>query len=206
MARTGLSRYSAPMRKRFDEQYYERFYRNRRTRAATPKSAQRLAEFIAAYLRHLDVPVRRILDIGCGLGHTLRQLSGQFPNATAVGVEYSEYACQRYGFEQGSVVDYQAQRPFDLVVCNDVVPYLDDANAAIALRNLATLTKTALFFGVITSDDGEISDKVRTDSRQYLRSAGWYRRRLHREFVSVGGGLYLKKSVGIPLWALERHT
>ncbi|MEM7255451.1 MAG: class I SAM-dependent methyltransferase [Pseudomonadota bacterium] len=191
------------MRKRFDEEYYERFYRNRRTRAATPQDARRLAGFIASYLRHLDAVPNRILDIGCGLGHTLRYLGEEFSGAETTGVEFSDYACQRYGFESGSVVDYRATPPFDLVVCNDVVSYLDDETATAAIKNLTTLTTTALFFGVITSDDHAVTDRKRTDERQYLRPATWYRRRLHSRFVNVGGGLYLKKPCDIPLWALE---
>lgn len=192
------------MRKRFDEGYYDRFYRNRGTRAATPQNAQRMAQFIGAYLKHLDVSVRRVLDIGCGLGHVLRHIGQQFPSADITGVEYSEYVCRRYGFEQGSVVDYEAAYPFDLVICNDVVPYLDDEQAALAVRNLARLSKTALFFGVITSEDWAIADKRRTDNRQYLRASAWYRRRLSRAFVNIGGGLYLKKPTETPLWSLER--
>ncbi len=83
------------MRKQFDKAYYDRFYRNPKTRAATPASARKQAAFIANYLRYLDVPVRRILDVGCGLGATLRALQTEFPKARCVGVEYSDYLCDK---------------------------------------------------------------------------------------------------------------
>ena len=60
------------VRTTFDASYYERFYENPATRAATAHDAARHARFIAAYLKLLELPVRRILDVGCGLGRLLR--------------------------------------------------------------------------------------------------------------------------------------
>ena len=88
------------MQQRFDKTYYDRFYRNPTTRAVTPAGARRQAAFVAAYLRHLQVPVRRILDVGCGVGTTLRALGREFPRATLLGVEVSDYLCERYGWTQ----------------------------------------------------------------------------------------------------------
>jgi SAM-dependent methyltransferase len=88
-----------------------------------------MAEFISAYLRYLEIDVRRILDVGCGLGHLLRALARRFPRARTVGVEQSDYLCERYGWEKGSVTAYESGTPFDLVVCNDVLQYLDDRDA-----------------------------------------------------------------------------
>jgi SAM-dependent methyltransferase len=135
------------MRKSFDRSYYDRFYRNPRTRAVTPAAAARQAKFIAAYLRYLDLPVRRILDIGCGTGITLRALGREFPSARVHGVEYSDYLCERYGWERGSVVDYASDAAWDLVVCNDVLAYLDAKACAKALANIATLSHGAAFLG-----------------------------------------------------------
>ncbi|MEE8041202.1 MAG: hypothetical protein V3T15_00245, partial [Pseudomonadales bacterium] len=66
---------------KFDRAYYQRYYRNPVTRAVTPQEFARLAEFVAAYLRYLDIDVRRILDIGCGTGSLLRALGRRFPRA-----------------------------------------------------------------------------------------------------------------------------
>lgn len=192
------------MRRHFDKRYYDRFYRNPRTRAVTPAAARRQAAFIAAYLRHLQVPVRRILDIGCGIGTVLRALHRQFPAAAAHGVEISDYLCQRYGWQPGSVETYHTRTPYDLVVCNDVLAYLDDAACTRALKNIATLTRGAAYLGILTEDDAGAFDPGRTDSRQHLRPAAWYRRRLAREFVNVGGGLHLRRPQQVVVWAMER--
>lgn len=192
------------MRKSFDQAYYDRFYRNPRTRAVTPAAAGRQAQFIASYLRYLDIPVTRILDIGCGTGTTLRALGRAFPSARVHGVEYSDYLCRRYGWEQGSVVDYQADVPYDLVVCNDVLTYLDDRACARALENLAQLSRNAVFLGILTADDEGQYDRRRTDPQQHRRPAAWYRRRLRRHFVNVGGGLYLARPPSVTVWTLDR--
>lgn len=192
------------MRQRFDKAYYDRYYRDPRTRAITPAAARRQAEFMAAYLRHLEIPVRRILDVGCGVGTVLRALERQYPRATAQGVEISDYLCDRYGWTQGSVVDFTAATPFDLVVCNDVLAYLNDADCARALGNLATLCRGAAFLGILTRDDAGQFDPGRTDPRQHLRPARWYRQRLGRHFMNVGGGLHLRRPPDVVVWAMDR--
>ncbi len=192
------------MRQRFDKSYYDRFYRNPATRAVTPAASRRRAAFVAAYLKHLEMPVARILDVGCGIGTTLRALGRHFPRARLEGVETSEYLCRRYGWTYGSVVDFEARTPFDLVVCTDVLAYLDDAECSRAIDNLARLCRGAVCLGILTADDTDRYDRDRTDPRQHRRSAAWYRQRLNRHFVNVGGGMHLQKPLERMAWSLEQ--
>lgn len=192
------------MAPQFDKAYYDRFYRNPKTRAVTPAAVRRQATFIAAYLRHLEVPVGRILDMGCGTGMLLRAFGRAFPNATTAGVEFSDYLCETYGWQQGSVVDVNAGQPADLVICNDVLGYLNDNDCARALKNLTTHTTGALYLGVLTREDLKLCDPDRTDSEQVARPVSWYRRRLTGSFLPVGGGLFLRKPVAVTVWHLER--
>ena len=192
------------MRNEFDKAYYDRFYRNPGTRAVSPAGSRRQAAFIAGYLRYMEVPVRRIADIGCGLGHALTALGNEYPKAKVQGVEYSQYLCDKYGWDQGSVVDYKTKHAFDLVMCNDVLAYLSDKQCVAAIANLAQLTKSAAFLGVLTAEDWELCDQARTDPDQYLRSKVWYQRKLAKHFVNVGGGMYLKKPLEYPVWTLDR--
>jgi SAM-dependent methyltransferase len=190
--------------RQFDKSYYDRYYRNPATRASSPAAAKRQASFIAAYLRHLEVSVASILDVGCGTGMQLRALQRLFPKARTEGVEFSDYLCRKYGWRSGSVTTLPSERVFDLVICNDVLGYLSDADCARALENLANACGAALFLGVLTSEDLELCDPERTDGSQLDRSVRWYRRRLDRHFVNVGGGLYLRKPLNVTVWSLDR--
>ncbi len=192
------------MRNTFDKAYYDRYYRNPQTRVFTPAVARRQATFIASYLKHLEIPITNILDIGCGVGTVLKTLGKEFPRAQTRGVEHSGYLCRRYGWAAGSVVDYRSDHPYDLVVCNDVVGYLSDKVCTTALANLAELSASVLYLGVLTREDYEICDQNRTDPQQWMRPAAWYRRRLTRHFVNVGGGLFLKKPLHVTIWHLDR--
>jgi len=195
----------AGIRRVFDEDYYERFYRNARTRAESPADSARRAAFISSFLAYLGLPVSRVLDIGCGLGRTLAGVQSAFPRARCTGVEFSEYLCEEYGWARGSVVDFRAPEPFDLVICNDVVQYLGHVDARAAIANLASLCCGALYFGALTREDWEGNcDRARTDGEVYLRSANWYRRRLRGEFSAIGGGMYLRRPEQVTVWSLER--
>ncbi|MCZ6659333.1 MAG: class I SAM-dependent methyltransferase [Gammaproteobacteria bacterium] len=189
---------------RFDKAYYDHFYRNPLTRAVSPAAVKRQAAFIAAYLKHLQIPIASIVDIGCGVGTLLRALQHAFPRARCQGVEYSDYLCERYGWKRGSVETYEATTAYDLVVCNDVLPYLDDQTCTKALDNLGRLSRGALYCGALTHEDLEHCDPDRTDLQQHVRPSTWYRERLAKEFMNVGGGLFLKQPVEVTVWALDR--
>ena len=188
---------------KFDQAYYERFYENPDTRATSPAEQQRQADFVASYLKYLEMPLERIVDFGCGMGELLRGLGQAFPGASVTGVEVSQYLCDELGWENGSVVDYEDD-PFDLVLCTDVLAYLSDADCAAAIDNIARLTTSAAYISVLTAEDEDICDTQHTDMRQQLRSHTWYRKRLNKHFVSAGGGLFLKKPLTVAVWQLER--
>ena len=193
------------IRQVFDEAYYERFYRSARTRAEAPQDSLRRAAFITSYLAHIGLPVLSVLDIGCGLGRTLAEVQTACPMAHCTGVEVSEYLCREHGWIRGSVLDYRAEEPFDLVICNDVLQYLGHADARAAIVNLAALCRGALYFGALTREDWEENcDRARTDGEVCLRSTRWYRRQLRRDFIPIGGGVFLRRPEAVTLWSLER--
>ena len=205
-----------PSKQAFDASYYTRFYEDPATRAVSEEEQRRQADFIAAYLRYLDIGVHSILDVGCGIGTLLHAVStcianrdkrsnrrAQKTRVVTHGIEISEYLCTKYGWTQASILDYEGDGA-DLVICNDVLGYLNKKDARKALRKLANLSHQALYFSVITLDDLDICDQEHTDMSQKLRPATWYQTELARYFMNVGGGLYLKQPVSVPVWRLER--
>lgn len=188
----------------FDAAYYRRYYEEPRTRVVDAASVRRLAAFVTAYLACLQVPVRSVLDLGCGVGHWSTALAELLPRAKYHGVEFSEYQCERMGWERGSAVDYAPGRRFDLVVCQGVLQYLDDDDAARAIANFGRLSAAALYVEALTRRDWkENVDRSATDGDVHLRTGDWYRRRLRRHFVHVGGGLHVRRDAGVALFELE---
>ncbi|NDF85284.1 MAG: class I SAM-dependent methyltransferase [Gammaproteobacteria bacterium] len=189
---------------RFDREYYRRFYRDGRTSVTSRAEMTARAQLIAAYTKHIGCPVSSMLDAGCGLGLMREPLLRALPGATYVGLEYSEYLCQRYGWIQGSIADFESRQPFDLVVCFDVLQYLDEADAARAIRNLARLCRGVLFFSALTRRDWrENADQSRTDRQVAMRTARWYRERLARHFRQIGAGFWIRRGAPLVTWELE---
>ncbi|MDM0079620.1 class I SAM-dependent methyltransferase [Variovorax sp. J31P179] len=189
----------------FDESYYARYYFDKKTKVADPQHVERLGAFVSAYLKYLRVPVRRVLDVGCGVGLWRDIVARHFPQASYQGVEISEYLCARYGWERGSVVDYQAQAPFDFVICQGVLAYLSPVDLKRALRNLGTLSQGALYVEAVTLEDYEndIVDEDLTDPLLFRHRAELYRQGLSRKFRGLGGGLWLSRRADVPLFSLE---
>lgn len=189
---------------RFGAQYFDHFYRDAATRVVSRVQMRDRAVLIGALLRQIELPVRRILDVGCGLGLLRGGFAAVLPRARYTGLEFSDYLCRRYGWIHGSVTDYQPTKPYDLVVCYDVLQYLDDADAARALKNFSRLTRCALYLSALTRRDWrENCDRSRTDRDVHLRTGEWYRRRLERRFHYVGCGVWVRRDVGLVQWEME---
>ncbi len=191
------------MTERFDEAYYRRHYFDPETRVSDPSSVARLGRFVASYLAYLDVEVERVLDFGCGVGHWQGLVQGLFGDVEYEGVEISAFLCERFGWTRGSVVDYEGE-PADLVVCQGVLQYLDDAEAEAAIANLAAHTAQALYLEALTARDWACAvDQSVTDGNVHLRSGAWYKERLAPHFESCGGGLFVARDADIVLYELE---
>ena len=189
----------------FDEAYYQRFYFNQKTSVVDPEHVERLGAFVCSYLQFIRVPVLRVLDVGCGIGLWRDVVKRHFPQAQFHGVEYSEYLCGRFGWERGSVVDYRASAPFDLVICQGVLPYLSAADAKLAMHNLGRLCQGALYVEAVAREDWErdIVDDTLTDPRLFKHRAQLYRRGLADGFTELGGGVWLSRKSDLPVFALE---
>ncbi len=189
----------------FDSAYFRKYYFDSSTRVTSAAEMQSRARLIAAILHHAGIPVRSILDMGCGIGLLRKPFAKALPRARYVGVESSEYLCARYHWIKGSVTDFAPRSPSDLVICYDVLQYLNDRDAARAIVNLAKLTRAALYVSALTREDWrENCDRTRTDRAVHLRAGDWYRRRLEKGFNYLGLGVWLRKDVTAVLWDMER--
>jgi 2-polyprenyl-3-methyl-5-hydroxy-6-metoxy-1,4-benzoquinol methylase len=191
----------------FDRAYYQRYYFDPRTAVASRSEMRARAELIAAFTAHAGLPVRRILDAGCGAGLLRSALRRAMPRAHYVALEGSEYLCERYGFQHGRIEEYRARTPFDLVICYDVLQYLPQLAARRALANFGRLCRGALYFTALTRYDYEHNcDQARTDADVHLRAADWYRARLRRQFREAGLGFWLRRGAPLTLWDLETSS
>ena len=189
----------------FSAAYFRKFYLNAATRVVTAAEMRSRAALIASALKQCQIPVRRILDAGCGIGLLQKPFKEFLPRARYAGLEASEYLCGHFGWTLGSIVDFEARNPYDLVICYDVLQYLPDAEAARAIVNLSRLSGAALYVSALTMEDWrENCDRSRTDRAVHLRPGAWYRRRLNKWFRYAGFGIWIRKNVTAILWEMER--
>jgi SAM-dependent methyltransferase len=196
----------APGARRFDREYYRRYYYDPRTAVVSRAEMRARARLIAAFAAHAGLPLRRILEAGCGTGLLRAPLRRLLPRARYVALEASEYLCRRHGWQHGRIEEYRDRARFDLVICYDVLQYLDAAGAARALANFGRLCRGVLYFSALTRGDFEHNcDPRRTDSEVHLRSARWYRERLAPRFREAGLGFWVRRGAPLTLWELERQ-
>jgi SAM-dependent methyltransferase len=194
----------ATVRSHFDAAFYRRYYLNPKTRVHDARSHRRLAAFVFAYLDYLRIPVRRVLDLGCGLGRWRTELAAHQPRATYTGVETSDHLCEKYGWGRGSVIDYRGRGSYDLVICQSVLQYVDDADVHRAITNMARLCRGALYLEVPTRDDLQRNaDRATTDRNIHRRSGAWYRAAISKHFRFAGGGIFLPHDSLAVLYDLE---
>lgn len=192
-------------RNAFDAAFYRRFYFDPRTKVTTRAETAQRARTVAALVEHLELPVRAILDAGCGLGWMRRPLLRAFPGARYTGIEVSSHICERLGWTHASIASYRTRARFDLVICYDVLQYLTDSEAARAVANLGRLCRGALFLHVPTREDWQRNaDHSCSDADIHLRSTDWYRRRLARRFRHAGFGLYVRRGLPLVQWELAK--
>jgi SAM-dependent methyltransferase len=188
----------------FDREYYRRFYVDGGTAVTSRAEVNARARRIAAWVDNNALPVRRLLDAGCGLGLLRAPLKRLLPQAEYTGLEGSEYLCERYGWMFGTIESFRPRERFDLVICYDVMQYLDDVAARRAIANFGRLCRGVLYFGALTRRDWLANcDRRRTDARVRLRSGRWYAKALRQQFRPIGAGFWIRRGAPLMVWELE---
>ena len=174
------------MTKHYDKAYFDTWYRQRGI--GDPKRlARKVALAVATAEYHLERPVRTVLDIGCGEGAWRAPLLKLRPKLQYLGFDGSEYAIARFGrsrtLHRARFGDFALLRPcppVDLLVCSDVLHYLDARELDRGLPGLAELCGGVAFLETFTREDRAVGDEHEFQQRP----ASFYRRR----FAALGFG------------------
>jgi SAM-dependent methyltransferase len=141
----------------------------------------------------------RVLDVGCGPGHTTRLLAHAFPHATVVGLDQStpfladarRTASTRTSFEQADVtVAPLPHAPVTTIFARLILSHLRDRPAA-----LRSWFESLASGGLLLVEDPESIDTTDEVFRTYLRIAGGL-------IADRGGDLYVGRELGAMAAAL----
>lgn len=189
----------------FDEQYYERFYESATTQVYGADEIAHLCRAITEMITWYGGTLRSVLDIGAGTGLWRDWFKKHKPDVRYLSTEVSPYACHKYDHELHDIAHWRGRERFDLVVCQGVLPYLSDDDAAAAMENMASMCRGFLYLEAITKKDlVDVVDRSRTDITVRPRSGQWYRSRLEKHFLPLGCGLHYAKSGSLVFYELER--
>ena len=148
--------------------------------------------------------LRSVLDVGAGIGRWGEWLQKHRPAASIVSTEMDPEVCARYGHQRRDIAQWRSNKKFDLVVCQGVLPYLDDAAAADAIDNLGAMSRGFLYLEAITRNDlDEVCDLERTDAGVHRRTGAWYGKRLAKHYRRVGAGLFYAHRGPLQFYELE---
>lgn len=195
----------------YDRAYFDRWYRRQKSRIEGPAAlGRRVALAVAMAERFLERPVRSALDVGCGEARWRAELQRLRPALHYVGVEPSAYAVERFGrrrnIVQGSFNDLEALDlggPFDLVICADVLHYVDEADLAAGMPALVRYTGGLAYLELLTSDE-EVEGDLRA---LQLRPSFLYQQLFSAAgLTGVGCHGWLAPGLGEAPSALERQS
>ena len=169
--------------KEYDREYYRRWYRDPSTRIGTAETARRKARLaVSAAEFMLARPIESVLDVGCGDGLWLAAINKLRPRIKYVGVDPSEYVVQRLGRRHdvrlgtmGELARLKFKKPFDLIVCADVIQYVANEDLRRGLAEIRRLTGGVAYIEAFTVEDNMEGDRD-----------GWIDRseRVHATFLS----------------------
>lgn len=192
-----------PERREFDAAYYGRFYGSQPVH--TRRRIGVLATGVTALAEWWRIPIRSVLDVGAGKGYWRDWLSAQEPPIRYHGIDVSEYAVRTFGHEHADLATWTPPEQYDLVVCQSVLQYLDDAQVLAAVPVLAAACGGLLLVEVPTSGDRDtVIDPDGSDLDIHWRRGDWYRGLLDEHFTEIGAGLWVTRSRYVPFFELER--
>lgn len=196
------------MQKTYDRAYFDKWYRDPAQAVDSPAEVRRKVALAVALAEHyLGRPIRNALDVGCGEGNWRAPLRRLRPQVAYRGIDPSDYVVARYGRTRNiglgdfGMLEYlRFERPFDLILCSNVLHYIDAAQIRRGLRGLDELLEGVAFLEVYAAEDD-----VEGDDEDYVaRKASWYRRQFGAAgLVAVGSHAWVGSNLAPQLLALE---
>lgn len=171
--------------KLYDRSYFDRWYRSRE-KVVTPEDTAIKARFALAAAEYmLGRSVQSVLDVGCGEAEWRAVLRRMRRGLRYVGVDPSPYAVQRHGKRRGirlgrfGDVGSVVRGRFDLVICANVIQYVETRELRRGLRAIRRLTRGLAFLEAFAAEDEVEGDQdgwiVRSADtlREEFRRAGF---------------------------------
>ena len=195
------------MSKRYDRAYFDTWYR-RRGLGRPAALARKVALAVAVAEYHLGRTLRSVLDVGCGEGAWRAPLRRLRPTVHYLGLDSSRYAIERYGRTRnlshakfGDLAELRFDATFDLLVCADVLHYVDDVELRRGLGGIPALCHGVCFLEVFCAEDD-----IEGDRASFKRMpAHYYRDAFASAGLSAcGNHTYLTPGCANDATALER--
>jgi SAM-dependent methyltransferase len=194
--------------KRYDRAYFDRWYRGVASRIEDRAALRRRVTLAVALAeRYLERPIRSALDVGCGEGRWRAELLRLRPRLRYSGLDPSPYVVERFGQRRnlvlaafGELEERAPPGPFDLVICADVLHYVEERELDRGLPGLAKRVGGLAWLEALCRED-----EVEGDLRGLiLRPAASYRRRFRAlGLVQAGAFGWLAPGLGDGPAALE---
>lgn len=197
------------MPKPYDRAYFDKWYRDPRHAVVSGAELRRkLAMVVAQTEYYLGRPIRNVLDVGCGEATWRAPLRALRPGVDYRGLDASEYVVERYGRSRniglarfGQLEHLRFDSRFDLIVCTDVMHYLEPSEIRAGLPGIVDMLDGVAFLEVFTSRDDVVGDR----QGFVARTPAWYLREFGKVgLLPCGSHCYLGPRLGHHIAALER--
>ncbi|HVX38677.1 MAG TPA: class I SAM-dependent methyltransferase [Gemmatimonadaceae bacterium] len=170
----------------YDRAYFERWYRDPRDRVTTRDALARKVRMAVSLTEFLiGRRIRSVLDVGCGEAPWFPLLRRLRPGIRYTGIDSSEYVIARYGksrnIRRGSFGELGAlrlPRGIDLIVCADVLQYVETRDLERGLRAIRHLLGGVAYIEAFATEDAMVGDREgwhersAADFRRLFRRAG----------------------------------
>ena len=194
--------------KTYDRAYFDKWYRGRSRVNSASEVRRKVTMALAIAEYFLRRPVRSVLDVGCGEGAWFTHLRQLRPRATYLGIDPSDYVVERFGESRnirqasfGELASLGIEKTFDLIVCSDVLHYVEEREIVCGIAEIVRLLDGVAFLEVLTKEDDIVGDL----DRLMRRPASWYRRTFSSAgLVSVGPYAWIGPSLRDSAAELER--